>query len=553
MEYDPITLEILWSRLISIVDEMATTLVRTAFSPMVREAHDMSCVLLDPLGNSMAQSSRSIPSFAGMLPIITRNFLEVYPPHTLKSGDIIVTNDPWLGASHLPDLAMVTPVFHQGELAAFVGTIAHLPDIGGKYMSGDAREIYEEGLRIPISKLYKEGHANEDIFNMVRHNVRVPEQVVGDIMAQVTANRVGSKILLKLMEDEKIADLRPLARAIQDSSERAMRAAIQQIPDGDYHYELYGDGFDVPIVIKVRVSIRGSEILVDYTGTSPQSERSINSVWNYTYAYTTYAIKCAFSPATPNNEGCFRPIKVLAPEGTLVNPRLPAAVGARHFVGLVLPSTVFGALAQVAPDKILADGGTPPWLLIFSGWRNGGERFSLTTAISGGQGAGHGWDGLSCLMFPTNSDNTPVEIIEHLAPILVGKKKLIEDSGGAGQFRGGCGQEMTVQSLSDLPIRVTLFADKIKTQARGLEGGESGASGSLKLNEQVVEDPKGRAVLHHGDCLEFRLPGGGGFGPPSQRDRKRLLHDVRRGLVSVEQARDKYGLKVEPPLGEDNS
>lgn len=545
-EYDAITLEILWSRLIAIVDEMAATLVRTAFSSVVREAHDCACVLMDPLGNSLSQSTLSIPSFAGILPLTIKHFLREYPPESLKPGDILATNDPWLGAGHLPDLIMAAPIFHDGQLVAFTGTVAHLPDIGGRQMSGDTSEVYEEGLRIPISKLYREGEMNEDIFNIIWHNVRVPEHVMGDIEAQMAANQVGARSLLALMREQGIDDLAPLAEAIHGASERAMRKAISEVPDGDYHYELRADGFEDFLIIKTKVSIRGSDVVIDYTGSSPQNRRGINCVLSYTRAYTVYPIKCALDPWTPNNEGGFRPIRVVAPEGSIVNPRIPAAVNGRAIVGHLLPDAVLGALAQAIPDRVQAESGIPPWLLVFTGKQEDGEHFANNIPFNGGTGASSRKDGISCLSFPTNVANTPIEVFENWAPVLVTEKSLAKDSAGPGRFRGGCGQHFAIQSLSPTPIKVSTFADRIRTQPLGLFGGSAAPSASLKLNGKPVEDTKGMTILHEGDGLELNLPGGAGFGDPLKRDRVRVLEDVIQGYVSIEQAQKWYGVTIDP-------
>ena len=543
--YDPISLEILWGRLIAIVDEMATTLVRTAFSSLVREANDCACVLMDAQGNSLAQSTLSVPSFAGILPQATRHFLKLYSADTLQPGDILVTNDPWIGAGHLPDLVMVVPVFYQDQLVAFTGTIAHLPDIGGNQMAAAAAEVFEEGLQIPPSKLYRAGQPAADLFNIIQHNVRVPEQVMGDIDAQVAANKVGSKNLLALMQEEGIAALGPLAEDIHGVSERAMRKAISLIPDGEYDYSLQADGFDNFLTIKIKVSILGSDILVDYTGSSPQERRGINSVLGYTRAYTIYPLKCALDPHTPNNEGGVRPIRVQAPAGSILNPRRPAAVNARAIAGHLLPDAVFGALARAAPDCVQAESGIPPWLLVFSGAQDG-EAFANSIACNGGMGATSRADGLSCLSFPTNVFNTPIEILETWAPLVVKEKSLARDSGGPGQYRGGCGQHFIIQSLSDTPLRVSTLGDRIKTCPAGIGDAWDAAPGAITLNAQAVENAKSVTYLQKGDVIAMTLAGGAGFGDPLQRDRAKVLDDVSKDYVSIEQAEAAYGVQIDP-------
>ena len=543
--YDPISLEILWGRLIAIVDEMATTLVRTAFSSLVREANDCACVLMDAEGNSLSQSTLSVPSFAGILPQATRHFLRQFPADSLQPGDVLVTNDPWIGAGHLPDLVMVVPVFYRDRLVAFTGTIAHLPDIGGNQMSAAASEVFEEGLQIPPSKLYRAGKLNEDLMSMVLYNVRVPEQVSGDIEAQMSANRVGSRNLLELMREEGIDDLAALAEDIHSASERSIRKAIDAIPDGDYDYHLEADGFDERLIINIKVSVNGSDILVDYSGSSAQDRRGINSVLGYTRAYTVYPLKCALDPRTPNNEGGVRPIRVQAPEGSILNPARPASVNARAIAGHLLPDSVFGALAKAIPDAVQAESGIPPWLLVFSGEQDG-EPFANSIACSGGMGASSRADGLSCMSFPTNVFNTPMEIFENWAPVLVREKCLATDSGGPGQYRGGCGQHFTIESMSTTPVKLAILGDRIKTFAQGAGAVWNAAPGAITLNGEAVGFSKGVSYLGKGDVITLTLAGGAGYGDPALRNKDIVVDEVRNGYTSIEQAEQAYSLKIDP-------
>jgi N-methylhydantoinase B len=544
--FNSIALEILWGRLIAITDEMGATLHRTAFSTSAREGKDFTCVLLDAAGDSIAQLTRSVAAFSGVLPITTKHFLDAYPPDTLKPGDVLVTNDPWLASGHLPDITTVAPVFSNEKLVAFVGVVTHLPDIGGKQLSSDASEVFEEGLQIPMSKLYKEGKPNKDLFNIIEHNVRVPDQVFGDLRAHVAAHDTGAKKLLELMGEADLRDLSLLAQTIQDVSERAMRKAISGIPDGDYHYEVYGDGFEELVRIKVKVSVKGDNIVVDYEGSSPQNPRGINAPLNHTYAYTMYAIKCALSPNIPNNEGFFKPIKVQAPQGCILNAQPPAAVGGRHIVGQILPGAVFGALAPVLPEKIQAEYASPNWVLCLHGQQDDGESFVILPLLHGGQGAGKRQDGLPCIAFPSNSSDIPVEIIENQVPLLIKEKSMAVDSGGPGCFRGGCGEKYDIQLDSPYPIKLTAFVDKTKVAASGLFDGCSGASGSIKLNGKILADPKEERFLQPGDCLELITPGGGGFGDPLERAVERVLADVFYGYVSLEQSEKEYGVIIDP-------
>lgn len=530
--YDPITLEILWSRLIATADEAAATLVRTAFSTIVYETHDYTCVLLDAQGDSLAQSSKSAPSFIGTLPATIKHFLRWFPPETLRPGDVLLTNDPWMGTGHTPDMNVATPIFRGGRLVGFAGGVSHVVDIGGIPYSASARDVYEEGLRIPPCKLYSEGKRTKLLFDLFEYNTRAPEQVIGDIEALVTANAMGAQRLLDLMDEAGIEDLAPLATAIQSASEQAMRKALGRIPDGDYHHELWMDGFEEPLRIRALVRVAGGEIWIDFDGSSPQVSRGINSVLPYTYAYTAFGVKSLLNPETPNNQGAFRPIHVTAPRGSFLNPVPPAPVGARNLTGHILPFAVYGALARVVPDRVAALGGSAPsWALALHGRHADDRPFSLVLFLSGGLGATASRDGNACVSFPGLVANVPVELTEHLAPVLVHAKRLRPDSGGVGRQRGGLGQEVIIESVSKSPMRVSIQAERIRTPAEGLLGGGPGARGETLVNDRPAADSKGVVTLEQGDRITLRLPGGGGFGDPRERDPALAARDLTLGYV----------------------
>lgn len=530
--YDPITLEILWSRLIATADEAAATLVRTAFSTIVYETHDYTCVLLDAQGDSLAQSSKSAPSFIGTLPATIKHFLRWFPPETLRPGDVLLTNDPWMGTGHTPDMNVATPIFRGGRLVGFAGGVSHVVDIGGIPYSASARDVYEEGLRIPPCKLYSEGKRTKLLFDLFEYNTRAPEQVIGDIEALVTANAMGAQRLLDLMDEAGIEDLAPLATAIQSASEQAMRKALGRIPDGDYHHELWMDGFEEPLRIRALVRVAGGEIWIDFAGSSPQVSRGINSVLPYTYAYTAFGVKSLLNPETPNNQGAFRPIHVTAPRGSFLNPVPPAPVGARNLTGHILPFAVYGALARVVPDRVAALGGSAPsWALALHGRHADDRPFSLVLFLSGGLGATASRDGNACVSFPGLVANVPVELTEHLAPVLVHAKRLRPDSGGVGRQRGGLGQEVIIESVSKSPMRVSIQAERIRTPAEGLLGGGPGACGETLVNDRPAADSKGVVTLEQGDRITLRLPGGGGFGDPRERDPALAARDLTLGYV----------------------
>ena len=364
---DPVTLEILWTRLITVANEQAAALQRTSFTPIVRESGDLSAALFDANGRMLAQAVTGTPGHINSLATAMHHFLAAFPPDALRPGDVLVTNDPWKTSGQLNDISVVTPVFRDDRVIAFLGNTCHAMDIGGRGLSADASEIYEEGLYLPITKLYEGGSANEELFRLLAANVRAPYEVLGDVHAQVAGNQVGMDRLLDYLEEFGLPDLEDLSAEILGRSEAAARHAIAALPDGDYEKTIHTDGLDRPIRIRCRVSIRGDHVSVDYAGSSPQVDRGMNVVLNYTAAYTSYALKCAIWPDVPHNDGSFRPLTVTAPEGSILNPRWPAAVAARHIVGRFLPHAVFGALVGIIPDRVLAEGAGNIWLTTVRG------------------------------------------------------------------------------------------------------------------------------------------------------------------------------------------
>ncbi len=532
MQFDPISLEILWSRLVAITDEAAATLIRTSFSTIVRESLDFACVLLDAQGRSLAQCTVAPPSFIGTLPRTVKGLTETFPPESLQDGDVLITNDPWIGTGHLPDLNMAKPIFYQGRLIAYAATVSHLPDIGGRIRSPDAREVYEEGLQIPPWKLLQAGQQDDKLIRLIRHNVRVPDLVMGDIWSQLAANQLMQRRLHELLEEQGLFDLEALADAIITTSRQAMVQAIREMPRGEYSYSLQTDGFDsTPFTLAVTVRVLDDRLQVDYTGTSPQVDRGLNVVPNYTFAFTTYALKCILAPTLLNNEGCFEPIEVTAPTGCLLNPVYPAAVGARAVTGHFLPTAIFGALSQAYPGRMQAASAGCLWAMQYTGFNSRGERFTNLFFLHGGQGASSDRDGLSCISFPGNISNTPIEMIEE-TPILIERKAFREDSGGAGRFRGGNGQVLAVRVLNASPLTVSFLSDRTKIPAPGFGAGQDGMLGSVTLNGKPI-NPKQMVVAQHGDLIVLNTPGGGGYGDPAQRDPWREQADMAAGLVNA--------------------
>jgi N-methylhydantoinase B len=531
--FDAVELELLWRRLISLVDEAAAALVRTSFSTLVRESYDFSCIVTDETGQSLVQATESIPSFIGTLPETVKHFLRFFPPETLSPGDVLITNDIWLGTGHLPDITVAKPIFHHGKLVAFSASTAHAPDIGGKIRSPEPREVFEEGLQIPPLKLMRAGEADETLVAILRKNVRTPEQTIGDLWAQVVALDLMEERLHILMEQAELDDLAALAAEIHARCEAAMRSAIAALPDGTYTSELQTDGLmDKPVTLKLTLTIQGDRIIADYTGTDAQVDRAINCALCYTYAMTMYGIKVCTSPNLPNNEGAWRPISIVAPEGCIVNPIFPASGGSRMLIGHYLPMLVFGCLGQIVPERVMAACGSPMWGMNQSGLNANGKPYANMFFFNGGMGANMRGDGISCLSWPSNVSSTAIEITEHIAPLRVHYKRLRLDSGGPGRHRGGLGQEIALESRAKTPIAVSFLAERTIFPAFGIEGGKAGAPGVLRINGEKV-DPKKQYVLSRGDTVILATPGGGGHGDPEQRDKLVRENDIRAGYTSL--------------------
>jgi N-methylhydantoinase B len=525
--------EIYWARLVSIVDEAAAALVRTSFSTVVRESNDFACVLLDADGYSLAQSTISVPGFIGSMPRTVREMLKRVPREQLEPGDVLITNDPWLGTGHLPDFTMAMPVFRGSNIVAFTCITAHMSDIGGRQWSADAAEVYEEGLWIPVLKYIRRGHVNEDVHQIIESNVRNSEQVIGDIRAQLSATNVMARKLEEFMAEVGLADLKALASTINDISGRAIADAIKSIPEGRYVAETHADGWDEPLTIRVALEIRNGRVLADYSGTSPQSRRGINAVFNHTFAFTIYPFKTLLAPHIPNNEGLLKYFDVQAPLGCILNAVRPAAVGARHLTGHLLPGVIYQALAQAIPDRVPADSGTPLWSIVFKVPGTVRQRGSTNVLFfNGGTGASNSYDGVSCSSFPTNISVTPIEITENLAPLRFLYKRLATDSGGRGKQRGGCGQDILIESVAETPLTVSLLTDRTRFPAMGLMGGLPGRTGFVKKNGRIIDAPKSIVLLEPHEVLELGLPGGGGFGNFSERPQILAERDVAEGYVS---------------------
>jgi N-methylhydantoinase B len=542
---DAIALEILWNRLLSVCNEQQVTLMRTAFSTIVRESQDLACGAFDTHGFMIAQSLTGTPGHINAMATGVRHFLEAYPPARLQPGDVLVTNDPWQTAGQINDLTVLTPAFSGNRIVGYFASTCHAPDFGGRILSAEAHEVYEEGLRIPITKLFDAGEPNHELIKIIRANVRTPEETVGDLYAQASSNAVGVRSLLAFMREFELETIDPLAEQIISRSERAMRDSIRAIPNGRYEHETWSDGFEEPIHIQVAVTVEDEDIFIDFAGSSPQSARGINVVMNYTHAYASFAVKAAVSPDVPHNEGSFRPVRVTAPRGSILNCIEPAAVASRHLIGHFLPGVIFGALAKALPGRLMAGGAEPVWITIWRGEsRASQDPFLFTLFQLGGAGARATKDGLSATGFPSGVGGVPAEVVESLAPLIVHRRELRADSGGAGKFRGGLGQRTEIGRLGDGSWSVAAIIDRVKFPGEGLDGGKPGARGEFLVDESARPQPKALVPLSPQSRVQLNLPGGGGYGNPFGRDPAAVLGDVVKGYVSLEAAARDYGVVI---------
>ncbi len=545
---DPITLEIQWQRLISLMDEIDDATVRTSFSTIVGESRDFACILVNQDGYSVCQSSFSPPDFCVILPRTTRHILTRIPKESLVDGDVLVTNDAWLGAGHLPDYVVITPVFWKGKVVAFVGTIAHLADTGGHPGDIESYDVFSEGLRLPPCKLYEGGEPNALVFDVIEGNCRVPDLVLGDLRAIVGTHRLGANRVREFLRDYDLDDMRLLSDTIHDSSEGLMRQRIQELPDGIHEFGLDIDGYIDLVHLHATVEIRGADIYVDYTGTSGQTRNgSINCVYNVTYSSTLYPFKCALASRIPNNEGLFRPIHVTAPKGCILNCEFPFPVRARAKTTNNINQVLFGAVWPILGEHAQAGSGSI-WPFSVRGDEEGFGNFSVHILPHGGRGAMQAMDGMIPIAFPHNSSVTPVEIMEVRSPVLIKQKEYLPDSAGPGQYRGGTGQLMTFQSIAQTTLTARVRPDKMFCAPPGLSGGEPGRVGTVRVNGSSIERfPP--IPLEYGDEIELRMPGGGGFGPVSERPTEAVLADYRRGYITREGALRDYGVDVAEDAG----
>ena len=555
IEADPIALEIMWSRLVNVVEEMWLTVCRTAFSLVISEAQDFACEILSPEGETLAHSPRAMPVFNLTLPRAVKALLERFPAASLQPGDVLITNDPWLCAGHLFDIAIVTPVFLDGRVVGVLGTVGHVSDIGGTKDSLRAREIYEEGLQIPPMKFCEGGRINETLVALLRQNVRNGEQVLGDLHSFVTANTMGGERLLAFMRDYGMQDLGALAEVVQSRSERAMREAIARVPDGVYQSVMWSNPLGTPMRFPLKLTVAGDNIEIDFEGAPAQlAMGGLNSTLNYTEAHATYPLKCMLTPGVRGNAGCYRPFSVKAPKGSILNCEYPASVAIRTRTGWYIAPNIFQALATAAPAQVQAFTGLPVAMTVY-GQDATGATFSDMLFSGGGQGAHAAADGKSGLLYPTSAANTSIEMIETRAPIVVTEKSFVVDSAGPGQYRGGLAQRVRLRKrdADGLPMLVSVYPEGVGLQIAGLHGGKPGMSA-----RGVVQDAAGERVHDCGSgelvtltrtdqFIELILAGGSGYGDPAARSASDVAHDVAMGWITPEAASRDYGQAQSAP------
>ncbi len=538
---DPVDIAIGWDRLISIVDEGAAALIRTSFSTLVREGLDLSVMLFDARGAMIAQSTKCIPVFIGTAPVTMAAMLAKHPPQTLRPGDVVVSNDPVIGTGHMFDIAVMRPIFRGDAIIAYAMSITHLPDIGGMGFSAAATEIYHEGLRLPIWKLFDAGRRDENLIDLIALNVRVPDQVLGDIMANVSCIEIVGRQLLDFMDEAGLDSLAPIAEAILSQTEAAVRAALTAIPDGVYENALDVEALDEVRRLCCRIEKRGDTVSIDFAGTGPCVGAGINVPFSYTKSMALYTLKCVATPKLPNNDGATAPITVSAPVDCILNAVPPAPSAGRHTIGHFIMPLLFGALAEIVPDRVTAGSGLIN-MMTFQGRLPDGTPATTGYFAAGGFGALSGLDGKPTTPGSSNMGSTPTEIFEPLSGLLVESKALRPDSGGAGQFRGGPGQDVVLRNDSGHPLTLFSMANRTQFPALGIAGGLPGARREHLVNGVPIA-AQGRHELAPGDRLTLREAGGAGFGPPAARPREQIEDDIRRGFATREGVARDYGVQ----------
>ena len=549
---DQIRMQIQWNRLLSVVEEQAQVLVRTAFSTAAREAGDISAGVFDPEGRMLAQAVTGTPGHVNAMAASVGSFLAKYPLTRMREGDVFVTNDPWLGTGHLNDFTVVTPTFHRGRIVALFACTTHVVDVGGRGFGADGRQVYEEGINIPIMPLASKDGFSEPVMEIIRANVRNPVEVEGDLYSLAACNDVGCRRLIDMMKEFALDDVGELGRHIDAASHAGMLEEIRALPRGTYHNAMRIDGYERELDLVAALTVADDGIYVDFAGTSGVSAYGINVPITYTEAYASFGIRCVIGSRIPNNAGSLSAIKVTAPVGSILNAPFPCAVAARHVIGQMLPDVVLGCLNQIMPDRVPAEGTSCLWNPVLLGGHGlsdgdyGNSRpFAMNTFHAGGTGARPSKDGLDATAFPSGVRNTPIEVNETIAPLIFWKKEYRTDSAGPGAWRGGAGQVMEVTHADGAPFAINSMFDRVIHPPRGRNGGGNGVTGTLGLGSGTMLRGKGRQAIPDGDRLIVSMPGGGGLGSPLERDPALVAADVLNGMVSPERALADYGVAVD--------
>jgi N-methylhydantoinase B len=526
-------MQIMWNRLISVVEEQAVTLIRTAFSTSVRESGDLSAGVFNRGGKMIAQAVTGTPGHVNAMAEAVGHFIRDIGPENIFEGDVYITNDPWKGTGHLHDFTVVSPSFRNGALVGYFACTAHVVDVGGRGFGPDANEVYEEGIFVPIMKFAERGNVNKDLVNILRNNVRESHQVVGDVYSLAACNEIGHRRLMDMMEEFGLADLETLADFIFKRSYDATLERIAALPRGSYSNVMRVDGYGSPIDIAVRLDVTEDHILADFEGTSPPSAKGINCPIIYSAAYACYGLKCSIAPEIPNNHASLLPFRVTAPQNCILNAQHPAPVSVRHVLGHLVPDAVLGAVHKMLPGRVPAEGAGALWNLHVSvrplqGEKapvDGGQRAEVLLFNSGGAGARSTLDGLSATAFPSGVHSMSIEATEHVGPVIFWRKELRDGSGGAGRFRGGLGQVVEISPTEGHEMHFNAMFDRIEHPARGRNGGENGAPGAVLLDDGTRLASKGRQHVPAGRRLILQLPGGGGYGPTDKRDAAAVKRD----------------------------
>ncbi|QCO55876.1 hydantoinase B/oxoprolinase family protein [Pseudorhodobacter turbinis] len=529
-----IRMQVAWNRLVSIVEEQALTLLRTAFSTSVREAGDLSAGVFDPQCRMLAQAVTGTPGHVNCMAEAVKHFAAEIPRDQMFPGDTYVTNDPWKGTGHLHDITMVSPSFRGDELVGFFACTAHVVDVGGRGFGADGKSVYEEGIQIPIMKFAERGEVDRVLVSMIRANVREPNQVIGDFYSLAACNDVGHMRLMEMMDEAGFDSLDTLGEFIMSRTHAAMVERLAALPKGSWSNSMLTDGYDTPIRLQAELQIMEGKVNVDFTGTDGISPWGINVPLTYTKAYASYALKCVVAPDIPNNAASLAAFDVTSP-ANIVNAERPAPVSLRHIIGHMVPDLVLGALAKAMPGKIPAEGAGALWNIHISARpvKGGeGQHAEVLMFNSGGMGGRPGLDGLAATAFPSGVHTMPIEATEHTGPVVIWRKELRPDSGGDGQYRGGLGQVMEVGALDGHEFDFSAMFDRVSQAARGRDGGKDGVLGSVSLDDGTKLRPKGWQHVPAGKRLILELPGGGGFGPAEARTEAARKEDVRKGYVT---------------------